>query len=282
MISVVIPTFNAAPTLGDQLRALGRQTYRGDWEVIVADNGSTDRGVAIAESMSGEVPSLRVVDASQRRGPSAARNLGAEVAEGAWLAFTDADDAVLPSWLDGVVAGLEAGASIVTGPVWGFPVDDPVPTKERSSGDPLVHLGFLPYALGTNMALPRAVFESTGRFHEDQSAGEDVDLSWRVQLDHGAMEFVPRAQVAKRQGRGSSDTLRRFFRYGVGDARLLRAFGAAGLRREPTDVVARAYLGILARVPLLWQERTREQWLRQVGRRAGRVVGSVRNRCWVL
>jgi glycosyltransferase involved in cell wall biosynthesis len=41
-VSVVVPNLNGAATLPDQLEALAGQTYTGDWEVILADNGSTD------------------------------------------------------------------------------------------------------------------------------------------------------------------------------------------------------------------------------------------------
>jgi len=77
MISVVLPLYNAARVVGGQLDALAGQAYSGAWELIVADNGSTDGSPAIVERWRDRIPSMRVIDASIRRGAAAARNLGA-------------------------------------------------------------------------------------------------------------------------------------------------------------------------------------------------------------
>ena len=69
-VTVVIPAFNVAPTIEDQLAALAEQRFDGSWEVVVADNGSTDETRAVAARWAEKLPSLRVVDASQRRGVS--------------------------------------------------------------------------------------------------------------------------------------------------------------------------------------------------------------------
>src|SRR5206468_3683315 len=50
LVSVIIPVRNGAATLGSQLRALAAQTYPGLWEIVIADNGSTDATAAIAEA----------------------------------------------------------------------------------------------------------------------------------------------------------------------------------------------------------------------------------------
>jgi glycosyltransferase involved in cell wall biosynthesis len=52
-LSVVIPCLNAAATIGVQLEALAGQSWEGEWEVVVADNGSTDGSQAIVESYRG-------------------------------------------------------------------------------------------------------------------------------------------------------------------------------------------------------------------------------------
>src|SRR5207244_3518041 len=91
LISVIVPVYNAMPMLAEQLEALSKQTYRGPWELIIADNGSSDGSREIAEAWRSRIPSLRVVDASARRGPATARNVGVEAATGGLLAFCDAD-----------------------------------------------------------------------------------------------------------------------------------------------------------------------------------------------
>ena len=98
MISVVIPAFNAETTIADQLGAIARQSDGVALEVIVADNGSSDATRTVVETWSERLP-VRLVDASARRGPAAARNIGASSARGDLLIFTDADDVVMPGWL---------------------------------------------------------------------------------------------------------------------------------------------------------------------------------------
>src|SRR6476661_4663287 len=103
-ISVIIPVHNGADTIAEQLAALASQTYAGDWEVILADNGSTDTTTKIAELWRSRLPRLSIIDASERAGSSFARNLGAGHAAGDFLAFCDADDIVVPDWLTSLAA----------------------------------------------------------------------------------------------------------------------------------------------------------------------------------
>ncbi|HKV06504.1 MAG TPA: glycosyltransferase family A protein, partial [Thermoanaerobaculia bacterium] len=98
-LSVVIPCLNAADTLGVQLEALAGQSWPGEWEVIVADNGSTDGSREVVERYRDRLPNLRLVDASDKRGQAHARNVGAAAATGEAFLFCDADDEVAPGWL---------------------------------------------------------------------------------------------------------------------------------------------------------------------------------------
>ena len=85
-LSVILPCFNASATIGHQLDALTAQRWDKRWEVIVADNGSTDASRTVAESYKDRLD-LRVVDASDRKGASHARNVGASAARVPRLRF---------------------------------------------------------------------------------------------------------------------------------------------------------------------------------------------------
>ncbi|SEA29401.1 TIGR04283 family arsenosugar biosynthesis glycosyltransferase [Rubrimonas cliftonensis] len=92
MISIVIPTLNAAPTLGPTLGALGPGVADGVIrEVIFADGGSTDDTADIAEGVG-----ARLVAAPRGRGTQLAA--GAEAARGDWLLFLHADTRLSPDW----------------------------------------------------------------------------------------------------------------------------------------------------------------------------------------
>src|SRR3954451_7038513 len=79
-LSVIIPCYNSAATLAAQLSALAGQKTTYCWEVVVADNGSTDNTRAAATVFGDRIPHLHVVDASARRGAAHARNTGAHAA----------------------------------------------------------------------------------------------------------------------------------------------------------------------------------------------------------
>ena len=85
-------------TIEAQLKALCHQQWRGGWEVIVADNGSTDGTQDVLARFHGPLPGLRLIDPSARRGAVHARNVAVKEASGAGLAFCDADDEVGIGW----------------------------------------------------------------------------------------------------------------------------------------------------------------------------------------
>lgn len=266
-VSVVIPALNAAATLPEQLAALAAQAYAGQVEVIVADNGSSDGTQPLVAGWDAP-PEVRLVDAANRRGPAAARNLGAQHARGEVLAFCDADDVVGPGWLAAHVAAL-GQADLVAGAV--------VPFRSARAGpvprNPPRLLHFLPYASGSNMAVRRSTFAELGGFDESLLVGEDVDFCWRAQLAGKRFTYQPGATVRKRERAGVPAVVRQYFGYGRHDMVLLRRYRTSGARRERPAEAARVYLGLLARLPALVRRDQRDRWARQLGRRAGRFAG---------
>lgn len=87
MVSVIVPVFNGEPFIEEALQSVFNQTY-GDFEIIVVDDGSTDRTRQIVEDLG---PAVRCFHQANR-GAAAARNEGVAYARGEWIAFLDADD----------------------------------------------------------------------------------------------------------------------------------------------------------------------------------------------
>src|SRR5439155_25008770 len=81
LVSVVMPVRNEEENIGEQLAALADQIYPGAWEVVVVDDGCTDRSIGIVEKWRPRLPLLRVVRTS-RQGLNRARNMGAAAALG--------------------------------------------------------------------------------------------------------------------------------------------------------------------------------------------------------
>jgi glycosyltransferase involved in cell wall biosynthesis len=109
-VSVVIPVFNAAPTLPCSIGSIGAQTFR-DWELIAVDDGSTDGSAAWLEELARREPRLRLVRQTHD-GIVAALNAGLAVARGEFIARMDADDESFPDRLAGQTAFLDARPEI--------------------------------------------------------------------------------------------------------------------------------------------------------------------------
>ena len=274
MISVVIPARNAAAVLDGQLAALSTQTYRGDWEVIVADNGSSDHTGAVALSWIGRVPGIRLVPASGIRGPGAARNVGARSAVGDLLAFCDADDRVAAGWLTACDTAL-AEADVVAGATDITTLADPPEEPTRYFSAEM--FGFLPAGLGANLAARRDAFLRLGGFDESMRVGEDIDFCWRSQLAGLRYAEAPDALVVKRVPITTDEILRKTFLYGRSDAALYRRYRSDGMPRQ-----LRRMLTIpawLVRHPnYLVRAQGRRHWAWHAGTFAGRLIGSIEHR----
>ena len=96
-VSVVIPSYNCAPYLGDSIKSILDQSY-GDVEIIVVDDASTDNTKAIIDEYLAN-PKLRYIRNEENKGLMASRNVGIACAEGDLIAFLDADDLFLPNKL---------------------------------------------------------------------------------------------------------------------------------------------------------------------------------------
>ena len=82
MISIIVPVRNGMPWLEQQLRALAAQECQEPWEVVVADNNSTDESGSVVREWASRFHMIRLVDASKSNGPGGTRNAGVEAARG--------------------------------------------------------------------------------------------------------------------------------------------------------------------------------------------------------
>jgi len=263
------------------LNALAAQSEGLDFELLIADNGSTDETRAVAEQWADRLP-VRVIDASARRGQAAAMNTAALEARGDLIVFTDADDIPLPGWLE-AWCGLDCSIAHASGPVVWFGYDEPPPSSGAGAPARLPeHMGYMTYALGTNFAIRREWLKNTGGFDEGLPPAQDIDLSWRLQLEGVELVFIPRAVLAKRERRGVRDVIRQYYHYGVCDPVLYRRYRDRGVPKPKIAATIKTYGGLLVRLPLLFDRRQRVRWARQVGRRAGRAIGSIRARVLYL
>jgi glycosyltransferase involved in cell wall biosynthesis len=201
VVSVVVPAHNAAETIPALFAALDRQTFSGDWEVIVADDSSSDGTAELAEAWG-----ARVVRTEAQSGPAGARNAGLAAARGPLVAFTDADCEPTPGWLAEIVSALDA-ADIATGPV--------LPTPGVPRG-PWARTLFIreesPLYETANLAVRRELAERVGGFEpfappaggarvglrptvQQGHFGEDAVFAWRARRLGARTAFADKALV---------------------------------------------------------------------------------------
>lgn len=217
LVSVIIPTYNGARTLNACLRAVMAQSLpRDQVEVIVVDDGSTDATVSIAEAYA-----VKCVRQKHAHAPSA-RNAGACLARGAWLAYTDQDCIPSRHWLRTLlVAADQVGVWGAAGKTIGY--------ESRSHAARFVDLtGGLdaekylahsahPWAPTCNVIYRRSAFEAIGGFDERFLNYEYCDLHLRMRRHtDGPFNFEPRALVLHRHRSTWRQYWRQQFFYGRG------------------------------------------------------------------
>ncbi|HVH74682.1 MAG TPA: glycosyltransferase [Stellaceae bacterium] len=180
-VSVIVCAYNAKRTMDQCLASLARLDYP-DYEVIVVNDGSTDGTLEIAERWG----YCRILS-GPNEGLSAARNRGAEAADGEIVAYTDSDCVADPDWLTYLVAKMEAGnLAACGGPNLPPPEESLVAAAVAvSPGGPthvLISDEVAEHIAGCNMAFRREVLLQLGGFDPVyRAAGDDVDICWRFQ-----------------------------------------------------------------------------------------------------
>jgi cellulose synthase/poly-beta-1,6-N-acetylglucosamine synthase-like glycosyltransferase len=201
LISVVIPIHNASEGLGACLDALERQTTPLD-EIIVVNDGPVDAAVeAIADRQGVTFLS------QQQKGAAAARNLGAEQAQGEILLFTDADCVPESNWVEAMTAPFADRARSETFAQQVVGVCGVVRTRQTGLIPRFIQLEYdyryrsiarhpqIDFINTGTAGYRKHVFMESGGFREDLLGAEDAELSFRLASQGHKMVFVPEAIV---------------------------------------------------------------------------------------
>lgn len=114
MISVVIPLYNAKDTIIDTVASVVNQTYKGDIEIVIINDGSTDGSEMIVEEYIKKNSSDRVLKLINKKnaGVSSARNQGIMESSGEWIALLDSDDIWLNEKLEKQITEIDKNPDI--------------------------------------------------------------------------------------------------------------------------------------------------------------------------
>jgi peptidoglycan/xylan/chitin deacetylase (PgdA/CDA1 family)/2-polyprenyl-3-methyl-5-hydroxy-6-metoxy-1,4-benzoquinol methylase len=182
-VTVIVPAFNAANTLGATLESVRGQSFR-QWEAVVIDDGSTDQTADLVAGWSALDERVRYHPMPSNRGVSAARNAGLAKAHGEYLIFLDADDWIGRHHLARLVRALERDPS-AGGAYTGYSIA----TEDGKLG-PSVHppdpQSLFQYAARTcpfaihACLVKRDLVEAVGGFDDSLVIAEDWDLWQRL------------------------------------------------------------------------------------------------------
>ena len=218
-VSVIVCAYNGERTMDPCLASLENLNYP-NYEVVVVNDGSTDRTREIAERYA----SIRLIN-QENQGLSAARNVGLRAATGDIIAYTDCDCMADPDWLTHLVARfLSSDFGAVGGPNLP-PLDSSLVANcvAVSPGGPthvLLDDEVAEHIPGCNMAFRREALEAINGFDPVfRAAGDDVDLCWRLQNKGYKIGFsaaavvwhfrrnTVRDYIKQQQGYGKAETL---------------------------------------------------------------------------
>jgi len=199
LVSVIIPTYNRWPMVGEAIESVLNQTFC-DFELIVVDDGSTDDTLRGLEKYG---PDIRLL-AQSKAGVSAARNSGVSAARGRYLAFLDSDDLWRRKKLEIQTLFMTQNADVEisqTEEIWlrnGIRVN-PKARHRKPSGN--IFRESLEFCLVSPSAvmMTRELFERIGGFDESLPVCEDYDLWLRIAVDH-RVPLIPSSLIVKRGG----------------------------------------------------------------------------------
>ena len=188
-ISVIIPTFNREKLVGEAIKSVLYQDYGGVVEIIISDDGSTDKTLEVVSNFGSKIKILIKPDDCHSQGASGARNRGILKATQPYICFLDSDDLYLPGHLKKMVAALESND------IYSFALCNSLEmlelnntrifrrwTKEKIGVRDLENLAIttINFANSNGFIFKRRVFNKIGLFNEKIQVGEDTDMWMRV------------------------------------------------------------------------------------------------------
>lgn len=212
LVSVIVPVYNAEAYLPECVDSIRAQTYP-NWEMILIDDGSTDRSGQICEELAFKDTRIRVIH-QKNSGVSAARNAGLDAAAGGYVCFVDGDDWVMETMVEESIAVMEregcdgcawgylsvgAGEAVYSGRweerMFRFP--------ENAEKQRFLCRWILPCRLGWSVwgrVFRREIIQRNGlRFAEGQTMSEDLDFFFRYVACCRNLYYIPKALYAYRQ-----------------------------------------------------------------------------------
>lgn len=299
-VSIIVPVFNGERTIARCAESLIVQDYPQErYEVLVVDNGSTDRTREILSNYPAKLLSETNIQSSY-----AARNRGIEAARGEFLAFTDSDCIADKRWIIQLIGGF-TGPEIggVAGKIEGVKSENSISRyveKKRIHGQEQFVQGVfcLPFAATGNVMYRRIVFEEIGLFDETFYSGGDVELGLRMSsLTKWKYHYQPQALVKHPHNDSLRTHFRQSKRYATGHVHLAKKHPQIWTKRSSLYDLSWTYRVIFRRLwkatktwytarktdcdPMLYMEDLLDA-ITSLAFQLGHLRGSIKHRYWYM
>ncbi len=246
-LSVVVPCYGRMELTRRLLSSLAASPDL--FQILLVDDASPEPIQDLLREF-GDSLDLECLRQPRRSGPAAARNRGIAAARHPFIAFTDNDCVVWPTWARALTKHLQDASPKVAG-VGGrtLAVGNDVFSRYYSYHkllDPYLHEGRYLYIVTANCAFRRSALEEVGGFDEDllEPGGEDPGLCFKL-LERGyRLNYLPEAVVHHHYRPGLVDFVRTLFRYGKG-CRMQTDRYVSSLNRPPIEPLADMHFGNL-------------------------------------
>ena len=250
-VSVIVPALDAEKTIGTCVESLLALDYpRDSVEIVIVDNGSTDRTREIVSAHP-----VKLLSETSVKTPAAPRNLGVRETSGEIVAFIDSDCEADPLWLTSAV-GYFADESVgaVSGRIESAEprsaIERYIARRASLSNERAFRHSFMPACVMANAVYRRDVFDRVGPFEQAWPCGCDIDFSWRMQADGGwRLLYEPAASVVHHHRTTLSSFYRQRRAWAIG-AELLAAKWNSKLPR-PRNYLARDLWHMAAKALLI-------------------------------
>lgn len=237
--SIIIPTYNRPLELVNCLDRLAQLNYE-EFEVIVVDDGSFQSLQPVITPFQSQLQLTLIEQTNQ--GPSAARNAGAKIAKGEYLAFTDDDCLPTPTWLTALAQGLDINPNHLVG---GKTLNALPNNLYASSSQGIIDVVYdyyhqdaklLRFFASNNFAVSRVAFNNLGGFNETFWTSEDREFCDRWLQAGYSLAYIPEATIFHAHNLNLSSFWQQHFNYGRGAFRFYQIRvqrGLEGLKVEP-------------------------------------------------
>jgi len=285
-LSVILPCYNGAETIGIQLKAFTNQQWSEPWEIIVVDNLSTDHSRAVIKQYQEQLQNLRLVDAFAKQGQPHALNVGVHAARGEVLAFCDADDEIGSGWVAAMGEALSR-YDLVAGRLdpeklnekW---VQELRECPQQTGLQKYNYPDYLPHAAGCNFGVRRTLYEVVGGFDESLPYLHDTDFIWRVQLAGTSIHFVPEAVVHYRYRDTFGGIYRQAFDYAEYNVILYKRYRSLGMSELPRRIGIKKWSALFKGLLRVRDKVSYGRWLWMFGWQMGRLKGSIKYRIYAF